>query len=165
MKEIEVYLHGVRDKVELIRVPEDSSVTDILTIAKNAGLIGDTPDDTMDLFIGDSEDPANKEQRLHHLGVKERAHLICHHCKKIEVYVSYNGGIKTEHFPPTAKVGTVLKWALRAFGLSGNDAAHMVLRIESTQNDLANDVRIGSLVLYSHCSLKLYLTPRVRVEG
>lgn len=165
MKEIEVYVHGIGNKVELIRVNEESLVVDVLKAAKNARLIDDASEDVMDVFIGDSDEPAHKEHRLHHLGVQERSHIICHHCKKIDVSISYNGVIKIDRFSPTAKVGVVLKWTLRAFGLSGHDAAHMVLRVDGTQNDLPNDARIGSIVMRPHCSLKLYLTKLVRVEG
>lgn len=166
MKEIEVYLHGIgHENVKIVRVGEESTIAEIIRLAKQSGLIGDATEELIEIFIGDSDEPAHKGYLLHHLGIKHRSHLICHHCKKIKVFVSYNGAQNSEHFAPNIKVAVVLKWAIRAFGISTTDAVDMVLRMEGTKNDLSTDERIGSLVHPPHCELKLYLVHKTRVEG
>lgn len=166
MKEIEIFLHGLGiDNVERIHVSENATIVDILKIAKEKRLIPGESYEVMDIFIEGQDEPVHKGHSLHHLGIKDRANLICHHCKKVEVTILHNSDVKSNHFFPTTKVGVVLKWAIHAFGISGQDVVPMVLRIEGTKNDLPEDLRIGALVHYPHCHLKLYLTPKKRVEG
>lgn len=164
MKELEVFFHGIgQDNVKLIRVQEDFLIVDVLKAAKGAGVVG-ILDETCEIFLEESEEPVDKKHSLRHLGVKGRAHFIYHHCKKIEVSVSYNGEVKKTHFSPAVKIGKVLKWAIKAFGLTGTDATDKVLRLENKE-ELANDIRLGSLVHHPHCHIELFLTATVRVEG
>ena len=121
--------------------------------------------ESCEIFFEDKDGPADRVHRLHQLGLKHRAHVVCHHCKRIDTAVFYNGETKIESFLPTIKVGHVLKWAIKTFGLSGDTTKDMVLRLEGSQNDLSHDLRIGSLVQYPHCHLKLVLMAEVLVEG
>lgn len=164
MKEFEVFFHGIgRDNVKLIRVQEDFLIVDVLRVAKEAGVV-DILDEACEIFLEESEDPIDKQHSLRHLGVRERAHFVYHHCRKIEVSVSYNGQVKTAHFSPATKISKVLKWAIKAFGLTGTDATNKVLRTENNE-ELANDLRLGSLVRHPNCNIKLFLTAIVLVEG
>jgi len=164
MKEFEVYFHGIgQDNVKLIRVQEDFLIVDVLKVAKNEGVV-DILDEVCEIFLEESEEPVDKKHSLRHLGVRDRAHFIYHHCRKIEVSVSYNGEDKTSNFSPSAKIGKILKWAIKAFGLTGTDATNKVLRLEN-KVELANDLRLGSLVHHPHCHIKLFLTAQVLVEG
>ena len=164
MKEFEVFFHGIgRDNVKLIRVQEDFLIVDVLKVAKGAGVVG-ILDEACEIFLEESEEPVDKNHSLRHLGARERGHFIYHHCRKIEVSVSYNGEVKTSHFSPSAKIGKVLKWAIKAFELTGTDATNKVLRLENNE-ELANDLRLGSLVHHPHCHIKLFLTAVVLVEG
>jgi len=165
MKELELFLHGIGpDNLKLVRVDEDASIADVLKIAENAGLLSGMSVESCEIFFEENDAPADKSHRLRQLGIKHRSHLVCHHCKKIEVSVFYNES-KAERFSPTTKVGHVLRWAIKAFGLSGDTTKDMVLRLEGSNDDLPNDARLGSLVKYPHCHLKLILVVHVLVEG
>ena len=164
MKEFEVFFHGIgRDNVKLIRVQEDFLIVDALKVAKDAGVV-DILDEACEIFLEESEEPVDKKYSLRQLGIKHRGHVVYHHSKSIEVSVVYNGENKTNHFSPAVKIGKILKWAIKSFGLTGVDATDKVLRLENNE-ELSNEWRLGSLVHYPHRHIKLFLTSIKRVEG
>jgi len=164
MKAFEVYFYGCgHDNPKMIKVQEDFCLPDVIRIAKEAGFSFEN--DEVELFYGEHDEPIKNDLTLKCIGIRERDHLVCHHCKKIEVVVLYNGSSQKHFFSPAVKVGRVLKWALKAFDLTGPDAEDKVLRIDGSQEDLPEDTRLGSLARFPNCHVKLYLTAQVLVEG
>jgi hypothetical protein len=164
MKEFEVFFHGIGyDNVKLIRVQEDFTGIEVVKLAKEAGII-DTTEEEFEVFLEEKDEPLDKTRSLLLLEIKERAHFTFHHCKKIEVIVSYNGTDKADYFSPPTKIEKILKWALKVFEICGADATNKVLRTENGK-ELANNIRLGSLVNRPHCYIKLFLTAKVLVEG
>jgi UPF0288 family protein (methanogenesis marker protein 3) len=161
---IEIYLHGSGTTEEkVIKVPEDATVRDVLDEAKKAGL--DVDSDTI-LLVEDVDDEMPGAARLCDHGVKNKHHLHCHRCRKIEVAVTFNGKVKSRKFAPSQKVKRVLKWAVDAFELHGVDAENKELRVGGVSGTiLQSQQHIGSFAHAPHCHLDLYLTAIVEVQG
>lgn len=162
--QIEIYLHGAGTTEEkIIHVPEDATVRDVLEAAKKAGVNVDA--DTF-LTVEDADDELPGDARLHEHGVKHKHHLHCHRCHKVEVSVTFNGQVKSRKFAPGRKVKGVLKWTVEAFSLNGVDAENKELRLGGASGTiLQSQQHIGSFVQVPNCSLDLYLTAIVEVQG
>jgi hypothetical protein len=163
-QQIEIYLHGAGTTEEkLIKVPEDATARDVLEAAKKVGV---TVDNDTFLIVEDADDELSGDARLHEHGVKNKHHLHCHRCRKAEVSVTFNGQVKSRKFAPGQKVKRVLKWAVEAFGLVGVDSENKELRVGGANGTtLQSQQHIGSFVNAPHCSLDLYLTAVVEVQG
>ena len=161
---IEIYLHGSGTTEEkIIKVPEDATVRDVLEEAKKAGL--DVDNDTI-LLVEDAEDEMPGDARICDHGVKNKHHLHCHRCRKIEVAVTFNGKVKSRKFAPSRKVKRVLNWAVEAFELHGVDAENKELRVGGVNGTiLQSQQHIGSVAQAPKCHLDLYLTAIVEVQG
>jgi hypothetical protein len=164
IKEIEIYLHGAGTTEEkIIKVPEDATVRDVLEAAKKAGMAVDA--DTI-VFVEDAEDELTGDTHLSDHGIKNKHHLHCHRCRKVEVAVTFNGQVKSRKLAPSRKVKHVLKWAVEAFELHGVDAENKELRIGGVGGTiLQSQQHIGSFVHAPKCHLDLYLTAIVEVQG
>jgi len=163
-QQIEIYLHGAGTTEEkIIHVPEDATVRDVLEAARKAGVSVDA--DTF-LIVEDADDELPSDARLRDHGVKHKHHLHCHRCRKVEVSVTFNGQVKSRKFAPGRKVKRVLKWAVEAFNLTGVDAENKELRLGGADGKiLQSQQHIGSFVSAPKCSLDLYLTAIVEVQG
>jgi hypothetical protein len=163
-QQIEIYLHGAGTTEEkIIHVPEDATVREVLEAARKAGITVDA--DTF-LTVEDADDELPEHACLHEHGVKHKHRLHCHRCRKVEVSVTFNGQVKSSTFAPGKKVNGVLKWAVEAFGLHGVDAENKELRAGGPSGTiLLSRQHIGSFVHAPHCSLELYLTAIVEVQG
>lgn len=138
----------------------DSTVDELLKAAKTNGDPGDEL-----AFLEDSDEPLDRTKKLVDCGIKEKSIVHCHRCQHVMVTVNYNGTTKQNQFPPSATVARVQKWAVKEFGLKGQDAEDKVLRTDANAQPLEPDTHIGTLTPASVCSLNLYLTPLVLVEG
>ena len=163
-KQIEIYLHGAGTTEErIINVPEDATVGNLLEAAKKEGL--DVADDTI-LLVEDGDDELPRDARLNDRGVKNKHHLHCHRCRKVQVAVTFNGVTNSDQFTPSQKVKRVLKWAVGAFQLHGVDAENKELRVGGVNGViLQSQQHIGSFVQAPTCRLELYLTGIVEVQG
>jgi len=163
-KNIEIYIHGSGTTEEkLVAISEESTVRDLIEAARRAG-IADSSE--LILILEDEEEPLQPDDRLCDCGVKHKGHLSCHTCRKIEVTVHFNGQAASRSFAPSKKVKGVLKWALSEFGLTGVDAENKELRNGGADGIiLQSQQHIGSFVHHPHCSLELYLTGIVEVQG
>ncbi len=161
---IEIYLHGEGTTEEkIIRAPETATVREVLDLAKKAGF---NVDGNTFLFIEDAEEHLHIDSLLSDCGVKNKHHLNCHQCRNIEVSVNFNGQVKTRKFAPSRKAKRVLKWAVEEFGLHGVDAENKELRVGSAAGTiLQSQQHIGSFVNKRNCSLDLFLTAIVEVQG
>lgn len=163
-QQIEIYLHSAGTTEErIIKVPEDATIRDVLEAAQKAGITVDA--DTF-LIAEDTDDELPGDARINDHGVKHKHHLLCHRCRKVEVSVTFNGTVKSRKFAPSRKAKQVLKWAVEAFELIGVDAENKELRVSGANGTiLQSQQHIGSFVHSPHCSLDLYLTAIVEVQG
>lgn len=162
MKTIEIFVTTVGAAApKRLQLELEATVADLLKAAHANGEI--EPGGEMLVFLEDEDEPLHHSRKLGDCAVQERAFIHCHKCRHISVTVNYNG-TKEKKFAPSATVGRVLKWALKEFGLSGQDAEDKVLRTDAKGQPLEPGTHIGTLVARS-CSLALYLTPLVLVEG
>lgn len=162
--EFELYIHGPGTTDEkLVAISGDATVLDLIEAAKRAG-VADHPE--LILLIEDEDEPLPLDARLCDCGVKHKGHLSCHTCRKIEVTVHFNGQAAQRKFAPGRKVKGVLKWALSEFGLGGVDAENKELRLGGADGlILQSQQHIGSFAGHPGCSLELYLTGIVEVQG
>jgi hypothetical protein len=144
-----------------LQLDSEGTVADLLKAALPDGEI--KPGEEILVFLEDQDEPLHHSRKLGECGIGEKTFLHCHRCRHVSVTVNYNGA-KEKKFPPSATVARVLRWALNEFGLKGQDAEDKVLRADAKGQPLEPDTHIGSLVTHS-CSLTLYLTPLVLVEG
>jgi hypothetical protein len=117
------------------------------------------------VFVEDEDEPLDHSRKLGDCGFREKPFIHCHRCRHIAVTVNYNGTLKEKKFSPSATVAKVLKWAVKEFGLKGQDAEDKVLRIDAQSQPLEPETHVGSLAKHSVCSLNLFLTPAVLVNG
>jgi hypothetical protein len=161
--DIDIYLlgAGIADE-KTIRIPGDAFVHELIEAAKRQGFAAVD----IEIFVEDGEEALNRDARLCDIGIGHKHRLHCHHCKKIEVTVHFNGEAKSKHFGPGQRVKGVLKWALNEFGLQGVDADNKELRLNSAEGKaLTSHQHIGSFVHPPHCHLELFLTAIVEVQG
>jgi hypothetical protein len=163
-KQIEIYLHGAGTTQEkIISISEEATVHDLLKAARESGFDADS--DAI-ITLEDSDEALAHETRLCDHNVKHKHHLHCHRCHKVEIAVSFNGPIKTTHFPPGTRAKSVLKWAVHEFGLHGVDSENKELRLGGANGVILQaQQHIGSFVHAPDCRLALYLTAIVEVQG
>jgi hypothetical protein len=163
---IELFVHtqnGVDPK--LIKVSEESTVTEVLEIIVAAGGHGGKVEEEILVFTEDCDEPIEHHRKLSECEIRHRHHIHCHRCRKVEVSVFYNA----EHrkaFSPGTTVKRVLEWAVKAFKLSPTDAADKILVLKGNPSEeLPTDAHIGSFAAPHHCSVELCLTAPVEVQG
>lgn len=166
MKNIELYVHS-QDGVDprLVKASEESTITEILEIVAAAGGFGGKIDEEILVFTEEGPEPVERHRKLSECEIRHRHHIHCHRCREIRVAVFYNG--ERQHaFPPATTVKRVLKWAIKAFGLSPTDAADKILVLKGhSDQELPLDAHIGSFAQSHHCSVELCLTAPVEVQG
>jgi len=161
MRTIDIFVYtasGVAPR--RLQLDADATVDELLKAAKTNGDPGDEL-----AFLEDSDEPLDRTKKLVDCGIKEKSVVHCHRCRHVLVTVNYNGVTKQNRFPPSATVARVQKWAVKEFGLKGQDAEDKVLRTDANAQPLEPDTHIGTLTPASVCALNLYLTPLVLVEG
>jgi hypothetical protein len=159
---IDIYVHTVDGAdPKLVKASEESTIKQLIKQVTGEG----ADDGSFLLFIEDGEDAVQKHQTLAESEIRHRHHVHIHKCKKVQVSVFYNGQ-KQETFPPSAKVKRVLKWAVKAFGLSPVEATDKFLALNSDKNaELPMDAHIGSFTADGECSINLCLVAPVEVQG
>jgi hypothetical protein len=166
MGKIEIFLQGegVKDVV-LVRVPKDGTVRDLLNAAREHGVHLGGDGDPSVVYIEDAEEAVDPNASLEEAGIRHRGHIHVHRCHRIDVSVNFNARTETMAFPPSATVGRVKKWAVKAFGMSEKDAAEHVLQITGSNVRPDEDIHIGALVTHPEHRISFDLVPKVRVEG
>lgn len=164
MKKLEIFVitaEGASPK--RLQLEAEATVADLIKSTHGNGEIK-MLEEVM-VFVEDEDEPLDHSRKLGDCGLSGRPFLHCHRCRHIAVTVNYNGTLKEKKFAPSATVAKVLKWALKEFGLKGQDAEDKVLRIDAQSQPLEPETHVGSLVKHSMCSLNLFLTPSVLVNG
>ena len=166
MGKIEVFLQGEGVKeIILVHVPKDGKVRELLDAAKEHGVHLGGDGDPSAIYIEDGEETVDPNASLEEAGIRHRGHVHVHRCHRIEVSVNFNARTETKVFPPSATVGRVKKWAVKAFDMSEKDAAEHVLQITGSKVRPDEDIHIGTLVTHPACRVSFDLVPKVRVEG
>lgn len=158
-----LHLPGKREPIA-IKTSAQASIRDAL---KNARLEGHTiPEDTSILVFEEEDEEPLPESALLDARHKHNRSIVCHACRRIVVRVVFNGTKHERPFAPNRKLAGVLKWALEAFGQKGIDATGMELQLDGhPDEELADNIRLGSLVHGHHCELTLNLILKPRVNG
>lgn len=117
--------------------------------------------ETLHLFEKDSDEELASVQGRRAIAI------VAHRCKQLAVKVDFNGGSKTEHFPPSATVGKVLRWATgkRGFDLDDDARAKANLIVRGTEHPLPKEAPIGRYVMAGTCNVELDLTLKDFTNG
>lgn len=166
MERIEIFLQGegVKDII-LVHVPKGGNVRDLLNAAKEHSVTLGGDGDPSAIYIEDAEEAVDPNASLDEAGIRHRGHVHIHRCHRIDVSVNFNARTETKVFPPSATVGRVKKWAVKAFGMSDKDAAEHILQITGSGARPDEDIHIGTLVTHPAFRVFFDLVPKVRVEG
>lgn len=163
---IELFVQGENvANIELITLPSEARVRDIVEAMKAKGLAHHGDNETIIVLLEDDEHELVLDARLHDLGVRHRQRLHCHRCHRVHVGVTFNGIEKMHSFPTSATVGRVKGWADEKFELEGVDAVEQELQVCGTTTRPTEDMHIGTLVHHPHCDLRFTLAPKERVQG
>jgi hypothetical protein len=149
-------------KPKRLQLEPEATCADLIAVAHLNG--GAKAPEEIFLFLEDEDEPLPHSHKLRECKLPAKPFLHCHRCRHVAVTVYYNGA-KEKRFAPSATVSKVLKWSVKEFGLTGQDAEDKVLRVDAKSQPLEPEVHIGSLAKHTTCSLNLYLTPLVLVEG
>jgi len=165
----QIHLYGEGQPTPIaIDLHEGATVLELIIAAQKAGALpaGAAPTEFV-AFILDVEEPVAHDRPVHDPKSGSHRHPIhCHRCREIGVAVTFNGLKHERAFAPSTHVSRVLHWAVHKFGLTGQDAANKELRLGSaTGQILQNEAPIGSYAVHPHCSLFLFLTDIVQVNG
>lgn len=164
-KELFLQGEGMRD-IALVRVPEDSTVRDVVDAARAQGLRVQDGEDPV-VTLENQEEALDLDAQLSTAGIGNRGRVHVHRCKRVEVTVGFNGRDKLDGFPPSATIKRVTKWAVgkQGFDLAETDAADHLLQLRGSAERPDEDAHIGTLVEVPDCSVRLDLVPKSRVEG
>lgn len=165
MSKTQIFLQGDGiSQIQVIEVPENGTVNDIVNLAKTLGFQVSADQEPL-VMLEDSDETLELNTNLISAGIANRSRIHVHRCRRIEILVNFQNRNARRPFPPSATVGRVKNWAAREFGLEGVDAAEHVLQICNSIERPAEDIHIGSLVRFPNCSLCFDLVPKERIEG
>ena len=118
------------------------------------------------LFIEDKDEPIDETVLVKDCATTTGLKVHLHRCRHVKVTVMFNGKTAECHFPPSATVARVKRWAAeKEFGMSEDDAGEHVLQIEGTHERPAPGTHIGVLTNDKADSLSFDLVPDERVNG
>jgi hypothetical protein len=163
MKTIDVFYQGdsIRE-TEYIEVSANENFGAVKkALAGKHGLAADVL-----LFLEDSDEPVDEllivREHAGPAGIK--AHV--HHCRHVEVAVTFNGETVHHRFGPGTTVGRVKRWAAeQKFGMSEEEASEHVLQLADTQERPAPGTHLGTLSTCPNCRVAFDLVPDQRVNG
>ena len=157
--EIQVFVHAPGHETELLSLPEGSTIT---VLAEELGRRGRQIDETVLFFQEDGDEEIIAIHR-ESFPLRHRQHIHHHHCRDIQVTVSFNGRSLSHGFRPGATVGKVKTHFVGSLGVSPIDAAELALQAVGLTTWPEADVHIGTLS--HHCSAAFNLMPKHRVQG
>lgn len=161
---LEVFVEGEGLKdVEVLELPAGASARKIveLVAAKSA-----FPADEALLFREDEDEPLDLSALLDEAALKGRVHHV-HRLRAIKVTVFYGGRQVERAFPPSARIGRVLEWAVspRGFKIDPAIAPEMELALHGQTEALPKKAHIGRFVRPPHEKLELDLIRGVIPNG
>lgn len=159
---INIFLQSeMLDDIELVEVAANSTPKDVV-----AACISRLPSHANEkeflLFVED-EDDAEHIDNLTTIPDGLRVHL--HRMKGIDVQVRYAGRDVRRSFRPSTTIGRIKIWATAELGISGPDAAELMLQIAGTDVRPDLDTHVGALVKSPDHAIAFDLVPAPRVNG
>jgi len=154
-----LYVEGAK-KAELKEVSSDCTYRELL---KGENYPCESNENGWFAMRDDSDVVVDLDELIVKDAVKNKVHVHLCRCKKVEVAVTYNGVEKTESFPPSAKIKRILKWALREFGISEEEASVHVLSFGDEELNARDS--IGLYVSCPDCNITLSLTREGAING
>ena len=128
--------------VEVIRLARGEALRAIVACAANKGGF---PLEEALLFIEDEPQPVELEIIVTDEYPHRRKHHV-HRTRSIEVIVHYMSRSAHRQYPPSARVETVLAWALREFSIDPAIAPEFELALAGSTEELPSSRHIGSLI-------------------
>lgn len=162
MKKVEVFIQSEgRRSVEVVEVPEQGTVRDLLTAAREKGIeIEDA-----DVLIEDTEEALDTDLSLDKAGIGASANVHVGRRRRIEVTVQFEGDLYQHRFAPAQRVKHVLRQALKHFEIAPADAKEYALQLCGTDDRPELDTHLGSLVCGPKVALCFDLVLKRRVQG
>lgn len=117
------------------------------------------------LFIEDCDELIDDNAFIRDFATAKGLKVHVHHCRHVEVTVTFNGETLTQVFRPSATVARVKNWACEQTGMSREEAGEHVLQIKGTHDRPAPGTHIGVLIDGDACKLAFDLVPDERVNG
>lgn len=154
---IELFVHGPgAEDPALITIGVTRRVRELVLDEEPAGRV----------WIEEVDEEVDLDITLEEAGIRHRHHVHRGRCRRVEVFVRFNGEFIRD-FGPGTTIKTVYRWVSGpdAANLSPEQAAKHVLAVPGADHFLADSVHIGSLVQPGSCSVTLDLLPRERFEG
>jgi hypothetical protein len=165
MSEVEVFLQGAGiERTRLIRLPENSTVNDLVEAARKQGLQL-TENELPVVLLEDGEEPLALDAPLASAGITHRGRVHIHHCRHVEVTVNFNGHSQARSFPSAQTLHRVKAWAAKEFKLPEADAAEHALQLCHASERPPEDTHLGTLVSQPGCAVCFDLVPKQRIEG
>ncbi|TAX64409.1 hypothetical protein ELI03_34705 [Rhizobium leguminosarum] len=163
MKSIDIFYQGEGiGEIAHIEIEPDVAFADLKTILieKHGAAHGTL------LFLEDEDEPLDESILIKDRASPKGLKVHVHHCRHVEVTVTFNGETVEHRFPPSATVARVKRWAAeKKFGMSEDEAGEHVLQIAGTHDRPAPGMHIGSLTEGKICNLAFDLVPDERVNG
>ncbi len=123
------------------------------------------PDDAL-LFIEDEDEPLDESVLVKDRATAKGLKVHIHRCRQVKVTVMFNGKTAECHFPPSATIARVKRWAAeKEFGMSEDEAGEHVLQVAGTHERPAPGTHIGVLTNDKDDSVSFDLVPDERVNG
>lgn len=118
------------------------------------------------LFIEDEDSPVDGAVKLRERATAKGVKVHLHRCKKVDVVVTFNNETAERHFPPSATVSRVKRWAAeKKLGMSEDEAGEHVLQLAGTHDRPAPGTHIGALTDGKVCRVVFDLVADERVNG
>ena len=118
------------------------------------------------LFIEDEDEPIDESMLVKDRATATGLKVHAHRCRHVKVTVMFNGKTVECHFPPSATVARVKRWAAeKEFGMSEDEAGEHVLQIAGTHERPAPGTHVGALTDDKSDSVSFDLVPDERVNG
>lgn len=117
------------------------------------------------VFVDDDDEPLQLKGRAVLERIRRGCRLHIVKCRKVKVAVNFLDKTEEKAFAPGARVKKVKAWAVKQFGLDGNDAAEHVLQLCGTTDRPGSDTPLHALTRHGACTVCFDLVPEKRVEG
>lgn len=154
-------------KMALIQVPDDA---DEAVVRQTCLAAIPQPHQHADLVVSfergshdDDESDDDDDESTAVVADGLRVHIG--HCKRVDVTVRHFGTSILRKFSPAARLKRVKKWAVKELAIPPAEAARESFRLPGSQEELGDDVHVGTLVTAGTCSVTLDLVPSDRVNG
>jgi hypothetical protein len=117
------------------------------------------------VFPEEGEEPVEDNERVP-TDADGQVRVHVHRCRHVSVTVKFAGETADRRFSPATTIARIKRWAaLKAFGLSEDDASEHVLQIAGTVTRPEPDTHVGTLVHCPDCAMTFDLVAIERING